>query len=110
MIPELPDGYDKRTVRWWGAVKRSPMEGEYTEADWEALLAVAAVLNLWWMEHDPKALAEFRNQCREFGLNPMSRRSLQWEIKRAEGALPTAPAHARRSSKSTLAVLAGGKR
>lgn len=108
-IPELPEGYDKRTVRWWASVKRSPMQGEYTDSDWEGLLAVAACLNTWWLGGDPKSLAEFRNQCREYGLTPMARRSLQWEIKRAEGITPAATAGPRRSSRSTLAVLSGGK-
>jgi hypothetical protein len=108
-IPELPEGYDRRTVRWWESVKRSPMQDEYTEADWEGLLAVAAVLNLWWFEGDTKALAEFRNQCQQYGLTPMARRSLQWEIKKLEGTAPAAVPAPRRSAKSTLAVLAGGK-
>jgi hypothetical protein len=30
--------------------------------------------------------------AREFGLSPMSRRSLQWEIHRGEGATATTPA------------------
>ena len=30
VIPELPDGYDRRTVRWWATVQKSPMRGEYT--------------------------------------------------------------------------------
>ena len=85
-VPELPVGYDKRTLRWWDSVKRSPMKGEYTEADWEGLLAVAACLNTWWFAGDTKALAEFRMQAREYGLTPMARRSLQWEIARGEEA------------------------
>jgi len=108
-IPALPEGYDKRVVRWWETVKRSPMREEYTETDWEALLAVAALYNLWWLSGDPKVHAEFRTAAKDFGLNPLSRRSLQWEIKRVEGAAPAVPATPRRASKSTLAVLAGGK-
>jgi hypothetical protein len=109
VIPELPEGFDKRTIRWWATVKKSPMREEYTASDWEGLLAVAALYNLWWMTGDTKAHAEFRTAAKDYGLNPMARRSLQWEIKRAEGSVPTPQAGPRRSSKSTLAVLSGGK-
>jgi hypothetical protein len=85
------------------------MQGEYTDSDWEGLLAVAACLNTWWMTGDTKAHAEFRTAAKDYGLNPMARRSLQWEIKRAEGITPAATAGPRRSSRSTLAVLSGGK-
>ena len=108
VIPELPDGYDRRTVRWWATVQKSPMHEEYTASDWEGLLAVAALYNLWWMTGDTKAHAEFRTAAKDYGLNPMARRSLQWEIKRAEGTTPAAPAGPRRSSRSTLSVLSGG--
>jgi hypothetical protein len=108
VIPELPEGYDKRTVRWWATVKKSPMHEEYTASDWEGLLAVAALYNLWWMTGDTKAHAEFRTAAKDYGLNPMARRSLQWEIKRAEGIAPVSTAP-RRSSRSTLGVLTGGK-
>ncbi len=69
-VPALPDRYDLRTRTWWEAVKSSPMADEYAESDWQGLLAVAALLELWWVTADPKALAEWRVSCREYGLTP----------------------------------------
>jgi hypothetical protein len=106
-VPALPDRYDQRTRSWWEAVKSSPMREEYTSSDWQGLLAVAALLELWWNTADPKALAEWRVQCREYGLTPIARRSLAWEIRRADtGSTPAR--HARRSGPSVLSVLSGG--
>ena len=90
VIPDLPDGYDKRTLRWWETVKTSPMRDEYTETDWQGLLMVAALVNCFWFSNDgasaAKAASEVRMQEREYGLTPMARRSLQWEIARGEEA------------------------
>jgi hypothetical protein len=106
-VPALPDRYDSRTRDWWEAVKASPMRDEYTSSDWQGLLAVAALLELWWITADPKALAEWRVQCREYGLTPIARRSLAWEIRRADTG-PTPARHTRRSGASVLSVLSGG--
>ena len=105
-VPELPERYDCRTQAWWEAVKASPMVEEYTESDWQGLLSVAALLELWWVTADPKALTEWRAGCREFGLTPIARRSLAWEIRRADMD-PTPPPQARRSGASVLSVLYG---
>jgi hypothetical protein len=103
-VPELPDRYDIRTRNWWEAVKTSPMADEYTGSDWQGLLAVAALLELWWFTADPRALAEWRVQCREYGLTPIARRSLAWEIRGAETG-SAQPPKTRRSSASILSVL-----
>jgi hypothetical protein len=82
------------------------MRDEYAESDWQGLLAVAALLELWWITADPRALAEWRIQCREYGLTPIARRSLAWEIRRADGT-STPARKTRRSSTSVLSVLTG---
>ena len=105
-VPALPDRYDQRTRAWWEAVKSSPMREEYTSSDWQGLLAVAALLELWWVTADPKALTEWRAGCREFGLTPIARRSLAWEIRRADANSTPAP-RTGRSGPSVLSVLTG---
>ena len=105
-IPELPDRYDPRTRNWWEAVQASPMVEEYTESDWQGLLAVAALLELWWVTADPRALTEWRAGCRDFGLTPIARHSLAWEIRRTDMD-PTPPPRTRRSGPSVLSVLYG---
>jgi len=93
---------------WWA----SPLTEEWVDADVPDLVAVAALVDQFWKGTGDRSKmhAEIRMATREFGLTPMSRRSLQWEIKRLEGAKPAvtvAPAR-RRSGRATLSVLAGG--
>ncbi len=80
------------TKFWWDTIWASPMTSEWVDADVPDLLALAALVDQFWNEPDPKRHAEIRMAGREFGLSPMSRRSLQWEIKRVETAKPAAPA------------------
>ena len=82
------------------------MADEYAESDWQGLLAVAALLELWWVTADPKALAEWRVSCREYGLTPVARQSLAWEIRRAD-ASSTPARQTRPSGASVLSVLTG---
>ena len=98
------------TLSWWETIWNSPMANEWVDADVPPLVALAALIEQFWIAPDARVAAEIRMQQREFGLSPLSRRQLQWEIKRAEGELPAVPPGRRRSPKSTLAVLAGGKR
>lgn len=89
--PTLPAEYHDLTRAWWGTIWDSPISAEWVDADTPALIALAQLLEDFWRaprEGRPKAHAEFRMAAREFGLTPMSRRSLQWEVKRVEGAKP----------------------
>jgi len=97
------------TLSWWKTIWASPMADEWVDADVPSLIGIAALIEMFWTQPDARLLAEIRMQQREYGLSPLSRRQLQWEIKRAEGTTPVAPAGPRRSSRSTLAVLSGGK-
>jgi hypothetical protein len=89
-IPLLPEGrgggpngaWHVETGSWWVDLWRSAIAAEYVAGiDGHTLLVFAVVLDRFW--HDPsKELAtEIRLQAREFGLNPMARRSLQWQVK-----------------------------
>lgn len=78
------------TVLWWDTIWASPMVAEWVDADVPDLLALGALVDMFWHKPDPKLHAEIRMAGREFGLSPLSRRSLQWEIKRVEQAKPPA--------------------
>ena len=101
---DLPKAYDKRTKAWWSTIWSSPISGEWVDADVAGLEIVASVLDRYWQTGDPKAVAEFRMQAREYGLSPFSRRQLQWEIRKVEGVKPAAPKE-RRSDRAPLRVL-----
>lgn len=94
-VRALPDLGGKRkwhpmALQWWGKVCTSPMASEYQESDWEELnMLVRLVQDFWGAKKasERRAIAaEIRQQERRFGLTPMDRRSLQWEIERGETA------------------------
>ena len=74
----------EETREFWDDVWQSPMAGEYTAADVHGLHILAALVDSFWVAPNTVAAAEIRLQRQCFGLTPIDRRRLQWEIKRAE--------------------------
>lgn len=89
-IPELPPDADvvwhSLTVSWWNDIWSSPMAPEYEESDVHGLFVLAMLVNAFWTEPAQTLAAEIRLQRQCFGLTPIDRRRLQWEIERAETA------------------------
>lgn len=91
---ELPDDTDWHAMTrvWWATVWSSPMAGEWVDGDIPALVRVARLDHEFWSATDPEKMvrlaAEIRQSQARFGLTPMDRRSLQWEIQRVEGKKP----------------------
>ncbi len=92
-IPPLPEGeaWHPQVVDWWRRVWSSPMVPEWTDSDVDALYLAAKLQQMFWgpdtSPNECKGLAgEIRMILSQCGLTPMSRRSLQWEIERAESA------------------------
>ncbi len=94
-IPALPPirGRQKwhvMVLQWWEAVWRSPMAGEYLMADREALFLLARLHQDFWTAKDGRSrqgfAAEIRQQGVRFGLSPIDRRRLQWEVEKGEQA------------------------
>jgi len=100
------------TVAWWTTIWASPMVAEWVDADVPGLIALAILWDGFYRTGDPRTHAEARMATREFGLSPLSRRQLQWEVKRlappAGKAKQGAPRR-RRSGPAILGVLDGGK-
>ena len=93
-IPALQNP-DKRkfhvlTRAWWRRVWESPMAGEYLPTDIDGLARLAILIdNYYWNPADKKAkelLGEIRLQEARFGLSPVDRSRLQWEVARGEEA------------------------
>lgn len=106
-VPELPKGrgagrkgaWSAQTRAWWRDLWRSPLAREYVpDVDVHTLLVLAVVLDQFWREPSKELATEVRLQAREFGLNPMARRSLQWEIRPAYTPPGDKPEQARRPS------------
>lgn len=96
-IPELPDPlayigkeeWPKPVSDWLSSVWRSPMAGEFVEADRHPLYMAAAHLA---QSLDPelkpaerlKSAQQWEAALRNFGLQPSARESLRWAIGQAE--------------------------
>lgn len=99
--PDLPAGreWHELTLEWWADVWASPMAPEYHESDKHGLFILAALVDDFWREPSREIAAEIRLQRTRFGLTPMDRRSLQWEIERGEEAEERTTQRRQRKSK-----------
>jgi len=82
-----PDGreWHELTLKAWKNAWASPMASQWLDTDVDAMGRLA----LLWDElykGDTKAMAEIRLQEQRFGLSPLDRSRLQWEVNRAEEA------------------------
>jgi len=89
-IPELlnPDGreFHPLTEQWWEKVWSSPMASEYLETDVEGLGRLAILIDDFYNNPKAKTMQEIRLQEARFGLSPVDRSRLQWEIAKGEEA------------------------
>lgn len=86
--PDLPADHDwhPQTLEWWRDVWASPMAPEYDESDRHGLLMLAVLVDDFWRHPKWTTAAEIRLQRQCFGLTPIDRRRLQWEIERVDEA------------------------
>jgi len=86
--PKLPTGqtWHKQTRAWWRDVWASPMAPEYDESDIHGLYLLAVLVDAFWECPSQPIAAEIRLQRQCFGLTPIDRRRLQWEINRGDAA------------------------
>lgn len=88
-LPDPPSPFSEwhpMAVSWWADVWASPMAPEYHESDVHGLYVLAALVNHFWFQPRQDLAAEIRLQRQCFGLTPIDRRRLQWEIDRGEQA------------------------
>ena len=89
-IPPIPNP-DQRT--WhrltkvaWGHAWRSPMASQWLETDVDALGRLAVLWDTFYTDGGIQVMAEIRLQEQRFGLSPLDRSRLQWEVNRGEEA------------------------
>lgn len=92
VAPELPPhDWHPMTLAWWRDLWASPMAPEYDDSDRHGLFKLAMLQNDFWNAPTAKdrkdASAEIRLQEQRFGLSPIDRRRLQWEIEKSEEAV-----------------------
>jgi hypothetical protein len=89
-VPPIPnpDGrvWHPLTVVAWEHAWQSPMSTQWLETDVDALGRLALLWDEFYMAPDTKTMAEIRLQEQRFGLSPLDRSRLQWEVSRAEEA------------------------
>lgn len=91
--PPLPKGVDwhPMTRAWWKDIWASPMAPEYVKADNHGLFALALLTNDFWLADSASQrstlAAEIRLQGQRYGLSPIDRRRLQWEVEKTEDAI-----------------------
>jgi len=95
--PSLPTHRDWQpmTRAWWKDTWRSPMAAEFLRADVHGLYILAELVDAFWTDpEDLKLAAEIRQHRMAFGLTPIDRRRLQWEVERVEERRRLRPAEA----------------
>jgi len=90
-VPALPTRlWHEQTRAWWRDIWASPMAPEYDDSDRHGLFSLAVLVDDFWRCDEAKLrtsiAAEIRQQRQCFGLTPIDRRRLQWEIERSEDA------------------------
>jgi hypothetical protein len=91
VAPELPNrDWHELTLQWWRDVWASPMAPEFDTSDRHGLFLLAAIVDDFWSAGSAtertRLAAEVRQQGMRFGLSPIDRRRLQWEIERSDEA------------------------
>ena len=93
VAPELPAlgmAWHPMTIEWWRDLWASPMAPEYDESDRHGLFNFAVLVNDFWTAETAKerreTMVRLESMWKFFGTAPLPRRSLQWEIERAEDA------------------------
>ena len=88
-VPDLPTPDRRRFGRlaraWWRHVWTSPMSSQYLETDIDVLARIAVLVDeLQKVPGDLDLMRELRLQEARFGLSPLDRSRLEWEIGRVD--------------------------
>ncbi len=84
---EIP--WHPNVIEWWDSVWKSPMASEYLDADMKGgLYLLAELYQARWegTAEITKVAAEIRQQEIRFGLSPIDRNRLRWEVEKGENA------------------------
>ncbi len=89
-IPALPDkdgrDWHPDTVRDWSDWWQSEMSTQWLQADIGGLRMLAVLVDEFHKTGKASILAEIRLQRQCYGLTPLDRSRLQWEVERGESA------------------------
>jgi hypothetical protein len=110
-IPALPAEreWHPLTESWWDDIWSSPMAPEFDQSDVHGLFVLAMLVDAFWVEPSTALAGEIRLQRQCFGLTPIDRRRLQWEIDRGEQA-EQSTSQRRTAAKPAAVKRSGGKK
>lgn len=102
-LPKLNEGeaaprmWHALTRAWWRDVWRSPMASAFLTQDLHGLYILARLVDDFWTHPSKELAAEIRLQRQCFGLTPIDRRRLDWQVEEdgtedAKRAFPAAAA------------------
>jgi hypothetical protein len=115
VAPELPerDDWHPMVLQWWRDLWASPMAPEYDDADRHGLFELALLRNDFWSAETAsarkEAASEIRLQDQRFGLSPIDRRRLQWEIERTDEAQEKGQRRRTKAAERSGEAQGGGK-
>jgi hypothetical protein len=88
-VPKLPDlsrEWHPLTVSAWQTAWTSPMASQWLDTDRDALGRLAVLWDDYYKDPNANTLKEIRLQGALFGLSPIDRSRLQWEIAKGDEA------------------------
>jgi hypothetical protein len=89
-VPEIPnpDGreWHPLTLKAWNTAFLSPMASQWLPTDVDALGRLALLWDAFYQKPNPNTMKEIRLQSALFGLSPLDRSRLQWEVARGDEA------------------------
>lgn len=89
-VPSLqnPDKrkFHRLTRQWWKRVWESPMASEFLPTDVDGLARLALLVDDYYNKPHKDLMSEIRLQEARFGLSPVDRSRLQWEVQKGEEA------------------------
>lgn len=112
-VPSIPnpDGreWHPLTVKDWKHAWSSPMSSQWLDTDADAIGRLAILWDEFYKRPSADALKEIRLQSALFGLSPLDRSRLQWEVTRGEEAeqkrRPKSPMPPRTGTRDPRAIL-----
>lgn len=91
LLEPVDHDWHPMVLKWWEAIWRSPMSGEYHESDIHQLFLLAMVYDDFYncepgTVRRAQLAAEIRQSRASFGMTPYDRRRLEWTVANAETA------------------------
>lgn len=90
--PKVDDGIDwhPSAVKMWNNLWASPMAAEYVDADIDQMYILIRMVDRFWSTDSMTGMkdlaAEIRLSGQRFGISPLDRRRLEWQVEQTEEA------------------------